>query len=54
MIWGGGLCVLLTLAAIWRPLFAATVSQELAIAEGTRPVLANTIFMVLKVSSPFR
>ena len=47
MIWGGGLCVLLTLAAIWRPLFAATVSQELAIAEGTRPVLANTVFMVL-------
>ena len=47
MIWGGGLCVLLTLAAIWRPLFAATVSQELAIAEGTRPVLSNTVFMVL-------
>lgn len=47
IIWGGGLCVLLTLAAIWRPLFAATVSQELAIAEGMHPVLANTIFMVL-------
>ena len=35
------------LAAIWRSLFAATVSEELAISEGTRPNLVNTIFMIL-------
>ena len=47
IIWGGGLCVLMMLAAIWRSLFAATVSEELAISEGTRPNLVNTIFMIL-------
>ena len=47
IIWGGGLCVLMMLAAIWRSLFAATVSEELAISEGQRPNLVNTIFMIL-------
>ena len=47
IIWGGGGCVLITLIAIWRSLFAATVSQELAVSEGERPLLANTVFMIL-------
>ena len=47
IIWGGGICVLAALAAIWRPLFAATVSHELATAEGAKPHIANTIFMIL-------
>lgn len=47
IIWGGGVCVLVTLAVIWRSLFAATVSHELARAEGVNPVLANTVFMIL-------
>ena len=47
MIWCGGLAVLITLMKIWRPLFAATVSYELATAEGTRPNSTNIIFTVL-------
>ena len=47
MIWCGGLAVLITLIKIWRPLFAATVSYELAAAEGTRPNFTNIVFTVL-------
>ena len=47
LIWGGGLFVLAVLARIWRPLFVATVSYELATAEGIKPDQANVIFMVL-------
>ena len=47
MIWGGGISVLVVLAMIWRSLFAATVSYELAIAEGVKPDQVNIIFMVL-------
>lgn len=47
IIWGGGLCVLVGVAAIWRPLFAATVSHELATAEGAMPNTANMVFMIL-------
>lgn len=47
MIYGGGLVVLLVLTAIWRRLFAATVSPELAEAEGMRPDIANIVFMLL-------
>lgn len=47
MIYGGGLAVLLLLIAIWRRLFAATVSPELAEAEGMRPEIANIVFMLL-------
>ena len=47
IIWCGGLAVLITLIKIWRPLFAATVSYELATAEGTRPDFTNIIFTVL-------
>ena len=47
VIWAGGLLVLGVLAAIWRPLFAATVNRELAEAEGMNPDRANIIFMLL-------
>lgn len=47
IIWLGGLVVLGILAAIWRPLFAATVNRELAEAEGMRPERANIVFMLL-------
>ena len=47
IIWAGGAVVLGVLAAIWRPLFAATVNQELAQAEGMNPDRANIIFMLL-------
>lgn len=43
----GGSVVLGVLAWIWRPLFAATVSREIADAEGMRPERANLVFMVL-------
>lgn len=47
IIWLGGALVLGILAAIWRPLFAATVNHELAQAEGMNPERANVIFMLL-------
>ncbi|TDH38511.1 hypothetical protein E2A64_05245 [Pseudohoeflea suaedae] len=47
LIWIGGAAVLAVLALIWRPLFAATVSPELAEAEGMNVTKANFIFMVL-------
>ncbi len=47
VIWIGGALVLAVLAAIWRPLFAATVNRELAEAEGMNPDRANMIFMLL-------
>ena len=47
VIWLGGVVVLAIVAAIWRPLFAATVNLELAEAEGMNPERANIIFMLL-------
>ncbi|MEL6372795.1 MAG: metal ABC transporter permease [Pseudomonadota bacterium] len=47
LIWLGGAVCLAVLAAIWRPLFAGTVSSELAEAEGLEPERANMIFMLL-------
>ncbi|MEQ8666679.1 MAG: metal ABC transporter permease [Rhodospirillales bacterium] len=47
VIWGGGACVLVVLATIWRSLFAATVNMELAQAEGLNPQRANVVFMLL-------
>lgn len=38
-IWGGGVLLLATLAALWRPLLLATLQEEMAQAEGL-PVLA--------------
>jgi zinc transport system permease protein len=46
----GGLGVLAVLAAIWRPLFAATINTELAEAEGMNPARVNIIFMLLMAS----
>ena len=47
IIWGGGAAVLAVMAAIWRPLFAATVNYDLAIAEGVKPELVNALFMII-------
>jgi zinc transport system permease protein len=47
LIWGGGAVVLALLAAVWRPLLAATVSAELAAAEGLHPERARLVFMLL-------
>ncbi|MCA1300133.1 metal ABC transporter permease [Stappia indica] len=47
VIYAGGAAVLAVLAFIWRPLFAATVSRELAEAEGLNPDAANAVFMLL-------
>ncbi|MGI9352290.1 MAG: metal ABC transporter permease [Rhizobiaceae bacterium] len=45
-----GLLVLAVLVIIWRPLFAATVNQELAEAEGAHPDRINIVFMLLMAS----
>ena len=47
LIYGGGLVVLAVLVAIWRPLLAGTVSEELAAAEALHPERVRLIFMVL-------
>ncbi len=47
IIYGGGIVVLALLAAIWHPLFAATVNRELAEAEGINPERVNAVFMLL-------
>lgn len=46
-ICGGGLVVLLSLAAIWRPLLALTVHEDLARAEGVSAFKVRLIFMLL-------
>ena len=46
-IWVGGVAVLVALALIWKPLFAATVNYEIAVAEGLKPDRANFFFVVL-------
>lgn len=47
IVWIGGAAVMAVLMFIWRPLFAATVNEELAEAEGMYPDRVNLIFMVL-------
>lgn len=47
VIYAGGLAILVGLVALWRPLFAATVSRELADAESMRPDAANVGLMLL-------
>lgn len=47
VVWAGGILVMVVLAFIWRQLFAATVNEELAQAEGMKPDQANLVFMVL-------
>ncbi len=47
VIYLGGAAVLVVLALIWTPLFAATVNRELAEAEGMNPDRANIVLMLL-------
>ena len=47
IIWGGGAAVLGVLAFIWRGLFCATVSRDIAQAEGLHPARMEFIFMIL-------
>lgn len=46
-IYGGGALILAVLAWLWRPLLAATVSEDIARAEGMNPALSRIIFMLL-------
>ncbi|MDQ2695889.1 MAG: zinc ABC transporter permease subunit ZnuB [Pseudomonadota bacterium] len=46
-IWSGGLLALLVLAAIWRPLLAMTVHEELARVEGVAVFRVRLTFMLL-------
>ena len=47
VIWVGGAGILVVLAVIWRPLFAATVNSDLVSAEGGHPERANLVFMFM-------
>lgn len=47
MIFAGGSFVLAVLISIWRKLFAATVSPDLAAGEGLNPDRTDLIFMLL-------
>lgn len=49
-IYAGGALILGLLIWMWRPLLAATVSSELAEAEGLRPELSRLILMLLMAS----
>lgn len=46
-IWGGGLGALAGLLLLWRPLLAATVSPEVAQAEGVPVTVVQVCFMLL-------
>lgn len=47
MVYGAGALLIGALVAVWRPLFAVTVNEDLAQAEGINVALMNTIFMLL-------
>ena len=47
LVFLGGALVLVILVTIWRPLFADTVSHDLATAEGMNPQRARVIFTLL-------
>ena len=47
IIWVGWALILFILKIIWKPLFASTVNNELAEAEGMNPERANAIFTIL-------
>lgn len=47
LIWGGGAVALGLLAWLWRPLLAATVSEDLARVAGLRPERARLLFGLL-------
>lgn len=46
-VYAGGAVILATLAAIWRPLLASTVHEDLARAEGVPALRVKMIFMLL-------
>lgn len=50
VIYLGGLVIIGVLAAMWRPLLAATVNAEVAEAEGMRPEVTRIVFMLLLAS----
>ena len=47
IVWIGGSLILLVLFFIWKSLFAATVSYDLAKAEGMNPEISNYLFTVI-------
>jgi zinc transport system permease protein len=47
LIWGGGLVVVGMVVWLWRPLVASTVSEEVAEAEGMKPMQTKLFFMLL-------
>ncbi|MFB9947334.1 metal ABC transporter permease [Rhizobium puerariae] len=47
LIWAGGVLVIGALIALWRPLIASTVSEDVAEAEGMKPAQAKLLFMLL-------
>lgn len=47
VVWLGGFVIIAAIIALWRPLMAATVSAEIAQAEGLRPETTRFIFMLL-------
>ena len=47
LIYAGGAAVLLLLVLFWRPLLAATISPEIAEAEGQNPERARILLMLL-------
>jgi zinc transport system permease protein len=49
VVWGGGALVILVLFAIWRPLLAASVHEDLARAEGL-PVLSTSLVFTILVA----
>lgn len=46
-IYGGGVLVLIVLASIWRALLVATISEDIAQAEGLSPAKAEMVLMLL-------
>lgn len=50
VIYGGGVVILLGLAAVWRSLLTATVNTEIAEAEGLHPERSKLIFMLIMAS----
>ncbi len=46
-IYAGGALILASLIKLWRPLLAATISEDIAQAEGLQPELHRTLFMIL-------
>ena len=46
-IYGGGLCVLVALAFVWRPVLALTLHRELALVDGINEPLTRFVYLLL-------